>query len=344
MPGATHTLRQLLEIAHSPFARAEYSYQHGPAFALIDCRVGITDCDPAIHAALPTLIRKMHCPVIGLSSRGQTDSILDVFDVVVDSDIVLEAILRNISRAPATALVLVQLLRETEGLPSPTALLMESLAFGTLQAGSEHRRWLGNVQNHPDFRDSGMESLTAKQPPVLLERKDDRLFLTLNRPCQRNAISVEMRDALLEPLRFAIADNSIKSIELTGAGPCFSIGGNVKEFGSALNPADAHAVRSVQSPAWAFSECAERLQVHVHSACIGAGIELAAFAKKLSAAPNTFFALPEITFGLIPGAGGTVSISRRIGRQRTAWLALSGRRISAATALHWKLIDRIEHS
>jgi enoyl-CoA hydratase len=45
--------------------------------------------------------------------------------------------------------------------------------------------------------------------------------------------------------------------------------------------------------------------------------------------------------GLVPGAGGTVSLPRRIGRHRTAWLALSGRRIDAPTALAWGLVDRV---
>ena len=59
------------------------------------------------------------------------------------------------------------------------------------------------------------------------------------------------------------------------------------------------------------------------------------------AAPDTEIALPEIRLGLIPGAGGTVSLSRRIGRLRTAWLAFSGLAIDAETALGWGLIDEI---
>ena len=58
-------------------------------------------------------------------------------------------------------------------------------------------------------------------------------------------------------------------------------------------------------------------------------------------AEDAFFQLPEVAFGLVPGGGGTVSLPRRIGRQRTAWLALSGRRIDATTALAWGLVDRV---
>ena len=63
---------------------------------------------------------------------------------------------------------------------------------------------------------------------------------------------------------------------------------------------------------------------HVHGACMGSGIELAAFCDTVVAAGDTKVALPEIGLGLVPGAGGTVSLTRRIGRLRTAWLAFSG--------------------
>ena len=66
-----------------------------------------------------------------------------------------------------------------------------------------------------------------------------------------------------------------------------------------------------------------------------------AFARQVVAAEDAFFQLPEVAMGLVPGAGGTVSIPRRIGRQRTAYLALSGLRVDAATAHRWGLIDEI---
>jgi enoyl-CoA hydratase/carnithine racemase len=59
------------------------------------------------------------------------------------------------------------------------------------------------------------------------------------------------------------------------------------------------------------------------------------------AAPGAFFQLPEVGFGLVPGAGGTVSLPRRIGRQRTAWLALTGRRLDAEVAREWGLVDEV---
>ncbi len=74
---------------------------------------------------------------------------------------------------------------------------------------------------------------------------------------------------------------------------------------------------------------------------MGAGIELAAFARQVAAREDAFFQLPEVAMGLVPGAGGTVSIPQRIGRQRTAYLALSGLRVDADIAHRWGLIDEI---
>ena len=71
------------------------------------------------------------------------------------------------------------------------------------------------------------------------------------------------------------------------------------------------------------------------------GIELSAFAGTVEAAEGTTVSLPEVSMGLIPGAGGTASIPRRIGPQRAAWLALTGTRLDAATAVRWGLVDRI---
>ena len=153
-----------------------------------------------------------------------------------------------------------------------------------------------------------------------------------------------MRDALVELLELVLLDHSIKRVAVSGRGSCFSVGGELREFGLATDPASAHLIRSSHNPGRLLARCADRVSFHLHSACIGSGIEIPAFAGHVSAAPRTFFQLPELAFGLIPGAGGCVSISRRIGRQRTAWLALSGKRINASQALEWGLIDEILES
>jgi enoyl-CoA hydratase/carnithine racemase len=68
-------------------------------------------------------------------------------------------------------------------------------------------------------------------------------------------------------------------------------------------------------------------------------MELPAFASRVVARSDATFHLPEVGMGLVPGAGGTASIPTRIGRQRTAWLAITGATIDARTAMAWGLVD-----
>jgi enoyl-CoA hydratase/carnithine racemase len=150
-----------------------------------------------------------------------------------------------------------------------------------------------------------------------------------------------MRDALVEGLQLALADAAVEEIILRGAGPSFCSGGDLGEFGTLPDPATAHAIRSTRNAGRLLAACAQRVRAEVHGACVGAGMELPAFAHRVVAEEGSFFQLPELSLGLVPGAGGTVSIPRRIGRQRTAWLALTRRRLDVHTALEWGLVDEI---
>ncbi len=259
-------------------------------------------------------------------------------DVVVEDYKQAETLARRIEQWPHAALVLVQVLRAQSLLPIPTALDVESLAFSTLQSGSEFTAWLDQYRRSATDK----RSVCPTEPAILIHRQDGIITAKLNRPQARNSISVAMRDALIELLTVVALDKTVQRVLLTGNGPCFSVGGELAEFGELINPCNAHWVRTIHSPARLMAQLSERISCTVHGACIGSGIELPAFAQTLIAKHKTFFQLPELSMGLIPGAGGTVSISRRIGRHRTAWLVLSGKKISAKTALQWGLIDQIE--
>lgn len=234
---------------------------------------------------------------------------------------------------PQAALVLVQVLRATGRLDVAAALDLESFAYSTLLGGPEFARWLA---------DRGPRPLPppATEPPVLLRQEGDVLHVTLNRPGRRNAYGREVRDALADAVRVAAAQDC--RVVLDGAGPAFCSGGDLDEFGTTPDLVTAHFVRTRAGAARALHAIAARTEVRVHGACVGAGVELAAFAGRVVAHPGTVFRLPEVGMGLIPGAGGTVSVSRRVGRWRTLWPALSGRPVSARVALAWGLIDAIE--
>lgn len=272
-----------------------------------------------------------NCPVIAVTQR---DHVPDIVDVAVpteaDAALVAEAIARN----PIAAMILVRLLRHNERANVADGLFAESLAYSTLQSGSEFQSWLAARKQRRSAPD-------PDAPLVLIAFEGDVLRLTLNRPHKRNAYSAALRDALCEALRLLDDDPGIAKAILSGAGACFSAGGDLDEFGEATDAALAHASRATRSAAALIHRLRERIEVHVHGACIGAGIELPAFAGRIQARPDAFFQLPEVSMGLIPGAGGSVSILPRIGRHRLAFMALTSARIDVETALAWGLVDEI---
>jgi enoyl-CoA hydratase/carnithine racemase len=249
-----------------------------------------------------------------------------------DLDAALELLTGPATASPRASAVLAQVLRASAPLAVPEALAVESFAYSMLLSGPEFRRWR---ERTPRRR----PSLVAD--PVRLERDGDRLRISLDHPARRNAYSRAVRDRLVEAFDLVAADPTVRSVLLDGTGPAFCSGGDLDEFGTMDDVSAAHLVRLRQGAAAALHRIADRVSAHLHGPCIGAGIELPAFAGRVVAARSTAIRLPELGMGLIPGAGGTVGIPRRIGRWRTAFLALSGHRLNADTAWRWGLVDEL---
>jgi enoyl-CoA hydratase len=330
----TFGLDQIAALAQAPGSAADFGPGATPWL--------LVDLTATNWPEMPTYrrwLRSLPCPVIGVgraATREPADNDpMSACDTGVETAAQVRLLLRTIEQAPIAAMTFVQLLRTTEALPLRDALIAESLAYSTLQTGPEYQRWLQVNRTETPFAHSD------KGPAVLVERDGASLCLTLNRPSNRNGMTVEMRDALCEALQLVQCDSTIEQTVIRGAGKCFSTGGDLTEFGSAPDPATAHWVRSVRLPGRELAACADRVEAQLHGACIGSGIEFPAFAGRVVADASTHFQLPELKFGLIPGAGGCVSIPRRIGRQRTAWWVLSGQRINARQAQDWGLIDAI---
>jgi len=244
-----------------------------------------------------------------------------------------------VTEFPIASLVLTQHLRLIENLDFEAALTAESFAYGLLQGGVEFKNWLANRETPPDRK--------AAQEPLLITRDAQHLILSLNAPDSHNEIDITLRDALCEAFEFALLDEAIETLSISASGKSFSIGGALSEFGLVADPATAHWIRSIRLPGRLLARLVWRdkpvhVAAYLNGPAIGSGLELAAFAHEVSAHPKAWIQLPEITMGLIPGAGGTVSVSRRIGRHKTAYMALTGKRIKAETACAWGLFDKIE--
>jgi len=309
----------------------------------VDLGSGDSDLAVAPPAWLPCVVVGLApaptgAPVAGVDVAicvGEPDAAPTGWVGVDDPAAELDRLSAAVAAMPQAAVVLAQVLRLNEHLDTGAALSIESLAYSTLQAGPGFASWLASRTRRRAAQGS------EPQPVVLVERQHDVLRLTLNRPDVRNAVSRRLRDELCEALALAGADPSVRAVELRGAGPAFCSGGDLQEFGTLPDPASAHLARTSRSPARMLATVAGRVTAYVHGACVGAGIELAAFAARVVAAPDASFSLPELGLGLIPGAGGTVSIPGRVGRHRTAWLALRGVALDADRARRWGLVDEI---
>jgi len=282
------------------------------------------------------LVTSLPFVIVG-TTRGEVGhSWFELCDVVVqDDDPVLATIEQNLTNFPLASVAFALLMRGQPGRSIDEGLVAESAVYSVLQSGPEFAAWrAGNrVRTEVDCDDG---------PRVRLQRDGDTLIVTLTRPNRLNALDARMRDELIEGLAVAAADPGITAVELRGEGRAFCAGGDLDEFGSRTDPASAHLIRLQRSVARALSHLPAQTIAFVRGPCVGSGIELAAFADRVVAALDTEIALPEIGLGLVPGAGGTVSLTHRIGRLRTAWLAYSGCTIDAATALSWGLVDALE--
>lgn len=325
--------KDVLALSADPEAYAAFVPWGDAPLLLIEAHGDTLSADE--NARLSAWLFDLPCVSVAILGDASRSPWLDACDAVIaGDDAVLPTMVQGVERHPLAAASFVQLLRRTHQQPLDAALAAESQCYAMLQAGPEYGAWLAahrrRAAHHAD-----------EGPAVLVGRDGDVMRLSLNRPSRGNAMSVEMRDALLQALRLAVQDAGIAQVLIDGRGACFSTGGDLDEFGTVPDVVTGHLVRSLALPGRALAALGARASVTVHGACVGSGIEFPAFAAELLARDDAHFRLPELGFGLIPGAGGCVSIPRRIGRQRTVRMVLSGETIDADTAVAWGLVDAV---
>ncbi len=241
---------------------------------------------------------------------------------------------KGFDRAPKAATAAALLVRGAAAASGDvwSGLVAESTTYSLLQAGPELRQWLATRAPGSAAPDTG--------PRVRVERRGRLWEIVLTRPDRHNALDARMRDELHAALDEARAQPDAPVV-LRGDGPSFCSGGDLDEFGTAPGPVESHAVRLGRSLALLVAELAPRIVVGIHGSCLGAGIELPAFAGRVVAADDARVGLPELDLGLLPGAGGTVSILRRAGSGVLLDLLLSGGTIGADAALAVGLVDEV---
>jgi hypothetical protein len=170
--------------------------------------------------------------------------------VVAESD--LDGLLTATERAPLAAATLAVLLRSQTTLSVSAGLGAESAAYSVLQSGPEFAAWRAAASAAPDSTPGAV---------VAVERDGSTLVIILDRPHRHNAISMQLRDELYAALSIAVVDNSIRAVALLGNGPSFCSGGDLGEFGSRPDPAQAHVTRLARSPGRLIHELGQRAEV-----------------------------------------------------------------------------------
>jgi 3-hydroxyacyl-CoA dehydrogenase len=165
-------------------------------------------------------------------------------------------------------------------------------------------------------RDGGVAVIIIDNPPV-------------------NAGSTAVRRGLHDAIATVAADPGIEAAVLIGAGKTFIAGSDLREFGQPLEEPQLPAVIA------AIEACEKPVVAALHGAALGGGFELALGCDARVAAPGTRVGLPEVTLGMIPGAGGTQRLPRLVGISTAIALICEGRRVAAAEALSLGLVDAL---
>jgi 3-hydroxyacyl-CoA dehydrogenase len=171
---------------------------------------------------------------------------------------------------------------------------------------------------------------------VRIERESAIAIVVIDNP-PVNAGSQAVREALLRAVREIDADGSIDAAVLMGAGGAFMGGADIPEFDK---PPTAPALPEVIA---AFMYSSKPWIAAIHGAALGGGLELALACDVRLAAPDAIVGLPDVTLGIIPGAGGTQHLPRLIGLARAIDLICAGRRLTAEEASTANIVDEVVH-
>lgn len=168
--------------------------------------------------------------------------------------------------------------------------------------------------------------------PVLAERRGAVAVVTVNRPDRRNALSTEVRSALLDRLAELNADATVRAVVITGAGDrAFISGADIAEFATRTQEQQGRAMEGPRVYD-AVAHLAKPTIAAINGACLGGGLEVAMACDVRIAATAARFGQPEVKLGIIPGGGATQRLPRIVGEGNALRLILTGDLIDAAEA------------
>jgi len=177
---------------------------------------------------------------------------------------------------------------------------------------------------------------------IRLETEGALGVLTLNRQERLNAINREMTGELQDAVARLETDGDVRVLIVTGAGRAFCAGADIKERAERLDDMATARTSAVLSPTFRRLERLPQVSVAaMNGVAAGGGLELAMACDLRIASTEARMALPELTLGILPGAGGTQRLPRLVGPARAKEMMLLGKFVDAATAEAWGLVNAV---
>jgi enoyl-CoA hydratase len=173
---------------------------------------------------------------------------------------------------------------------------------------------------------------------LLLQIEERIATITINRPTKLNALNKQVKRELTNVLNTLAQDDQVAILLITGAGEkSFIAGDDIAEF----NDRTKDDFKPFQEITLQIENLRKPVIAVINGYALGGGTELALACDFRIASTNAKFGLPEITLGIIPGAGGTQRLPKVIGKSKALELIMTGEMIDASTALALGLIDKL---
>jgi enoyl-CoA hydratase len=184
-----------------------------------------------------------------------------------------------------------------------------------------------------------MSTPETTEPEVLIELRGRVGLITLNRPRVRNALNRAVMAGVVAALRQWDVDPGVGAIVITGAGPHFAAGADIREMAD-KSFIDVHLENWVAD--WnTISGVRTPIIAAVRGTALGGGCELAMLCDYIIAGDDAVFGQPEIKLGVLPGMGGSQRLTRAIGKAKAMEMILTGRTMGATEAEQSGLVARV---
>ncbi len=175
---------------------------------------------------------------------------------------------------------------------------------------------------------------------ILTETHGKVGLIRLNRPQALNALSPELMQELTDALLKFEANENIHAMVLTGSDKAFAAGADIKAMKD-MSYMDAYKSDFITAQWEQLTRCRKPIIAAVAGFALGGGCEVAMMCDFILAADNAKFGQPEITIGIIPGAGGSQRLTRFVGKSKAMEMCLTGRMMDADEAERSGLVSRI---